>query len=295
MLADDGCDELAAGPPVLDSEIGVEVAARRTIAPDKLPAPLSARRGASVRLYGTSDLVCRARLGEPFLLRRLVPHFGAVQAWRGDPALGDRATPATPDEVARDTWDEATERTLLVAALDDVRGDCSGALWARSDELPDPTLFAPQPVPGELRARLERSVRALPAYRALAKRYAESQSAGSDANAQPPHWERFGGAEPALRAFGNDERQFVTFAASAGGCGDFSGRLWALFEVRGPALGLLNHPGRDDEPAEFVIDAIVDADGDGRIELLAPSVMLRATRGPTVVRDVTPPFHDCGC
>jgi hypothetical protein len=290
-------EELAKGPPVLDSEISGDVAARRMVALDRLAPELAARRGAQVRLYGPTEVVCRARLGEPFLLRRMVAHFGTVQAWRGE--IADIGTvPATPEQVARDTWDEAAERTLLVAALDEVRGDCSEALWARGADLPEPAVFAQQAVSADLRARLERSVRALPAYRALAKTYAEYLKENPlEPNSEAKRWEQFNGDSPLLRAFGNGDRQFVTFGQSVGECGDdFGGSLWALFEVRGQTLRLLNHPGRDDEPSVFVIDVIVDADRDGRIELLAPNLVLRPTDdGPTFVQDVTPPFHDCGC
>ena len=34
----------------------------------------------------------------------------------------------------------------------------------------------------------------------------------------------------------------------------------------------------------------------GRIEVLAPNVVMRPNAdGPTLVQDVTPPVHDCGC
>ena len=148
----------------------------------------------------------------------------------------------------------------------------------------------------------------MPAYVRTAKtfrKYVGDNPTSQDSSTSVLHWEFFGDAEPVFKAWRSKNRQLVSVVADAGWCSGFAGRLWALFEVRGSELRLLNSPGSKDEPEEFNLVSIVDMNHDGLAEVLGgdwrnagepANALLRGTpQGPRLVGDVYAPFHDCGC
>ena len=89
------------------------------------------------------------------------------------------------------------------------------------------------------------------------------------------------------------------YAAGGDGCSEASSELWALFEVRGKDLVLVNDPAR----ADGTPVAIFDSDGDGVIEVVARKRSLNrdlwygvlTTNDTTIVSELGFPFMDCGC
>ena len=100
-------------------------------------------------------------------------------------------------------------------------------------------------------------------------------------------------------------RSFVAYDVEVGGCGDFGGALWAVFEQRGEELVPIGTPGADDLPGAFGVSALFDADADGELEILGrgwanpereADVLVHSVGGRlTLVSDLSPPFHTCGC
>jgi ketosteroid isomerase-like protein len=103
-----------------------------------------------------------------------------------------------------------------------------------------------------------------------------------------------------LPGYADLQRSFVDdFASEGSGCGDFLGQLVAIYEVRAGKPVLVSNP------TEYLrVDAILDSDGDGKIELIgAPEDFSTVTAhltpdgdgGFTPAAAVSFPFNDCGC
>ncbi len=306
VLATAGADVSGDGQILLDGEFdrGV-VTARQLINEERLPPEIKNVKGMAVSLYGKIGVVCSAKLGETFLLRRFTPHFGAVQHWTGvDPgAPDDHQAAALPlEKITQDVWDEGSAGALYAAEIAQSQGDCSKALWAREADRPEPEVFHPEAPSTALKTQLETAVRALPAYRKIAATHAIAR-----ATEEKGPWEYDDGAEPEYLIWKGTNRTLasVRFYVSGDCGGDFDGSLWTLFEIRGDRLLLLNKPDGNDEPSPFFIQGIVDANQDGMPELLGgdwqntrgeSNGMLRlGGNGYEVVRSYYPPFHDCGC
>ena len=86
-------------------------------------------------------------------------------------------------------------------------------------------------------------------------------------------------------------------AHTSGGCGAFNAELSALFEVRqgpfGPEL-VTRFAGQ--EAPESAPEALVDREGDGRVEILFPSAHLRPTGAKDfALEELAVPSFDCPC
>ncbi|MCC7537043.1 MAG: DUF4440 domain-containing protein, partial [Deltaproteobacteria bacterium] len=254
------------------------------------PAEVSAWRGRAVHLYAADGQSCTAHLADLFLLSRVDVHFGTEQRWAGDEdgdGQNDRP-PANNAEIAGSAFGPGM---LLVASLRE-RG-CSG-LWARAADRPAPAIFAQTTTPSDLAARALAAFRATPAWRTLQTEYA------ADGNATPNgRWDEHQRPSHDVRVWEHaaSSRRFVsvTAATSTGGCADFSGQLWALFEA--PSTGsdlVLRSDGAS--PSFLSPAALADVDGDGTPEVVTDSGIARR-RGTawTVTEDVAPENHDCGC
>jgi hypothetical protein len=275
--------ERGVGPPTALST-GVT---RRTL---KDPGASKAWLGRAITLHGPAGAVCAGRIAELALVGRVIPHFGAVQAWdgfEGEPGM-------SPERVAEQAWEMAEGGYLVVGRLDQTVADCKGAHWARATDAAQPRTLAPvQDIPKALRKRAWKAFRRLKGYKAVAKQFpneAQDRTPGM-------RWEQYQSVVT-LDAWGADgvAQVLVARVVAGGGCGGFTGRLWAAFQV-GPKgrLTLLTH---DAEPGEVKpIKSVVDLDGDGTWELLAPETQFRRAGGPIIRQaDQLPlPDHDCPC
>jgi hypothetical protein len=194
---------------------------------------------------------------------------------------------------------------LLVAELNKTDKDCSGALWARAADRPEPAIFVREAAPPELAQRVQQQVRKLPDYRATDREYQRSRKGKAASADNPPDWENFEDATPELWSFRHGDRQLVSYASSVGGCGSFTAALWALFELRDDKLVMIAQSGSGGVSDELVPISIVDVDLDGLPDVLgggwnnvareADTVTRGVSTGLELVRDVAPAFHDCGC
>jgi hypothetical protein len=227
-------DAWAGGPPVLErNRRDLIVRVSRPVDPAKLPAALARLRGTRLRLMDAHGPRCEAAVGDFRLVGRAMVED-----------LGD----------ADEAW--ASTRHLLVAAL---TGGCAGATWARAMALPVPTVAPAEPADKELRKRALDAFRALPASQAIQRRFAVSRIA---------HWTSVG-ATPDVRVMRPPGRPALVSAfieVAEGDCADgFFARLWALWELRGDQLVLVNDP---DPTMSLRPTAAADIDGDGHPALL---------------------------
>jgi nicotinamide mononucleotide adenylyltransferase len=144
------------------------------------------------------------------LLRRETPHFGAVSETERTSATQD-----PPVTVAEAFWMDAVEKTLLVASIDAVDGNCAAALWARHVTQPEPQVFTSAPLPAAWQARATHAVHALPKYQQIAKAYAtklrEMFPDDAERELQAKDWEAFDGMKPTYTFWQYGGRQLVVF------------------------------------------------------------------------------------
>jgi len=285
----------AGGPPTLLSADS-PASAWRPVTQAALPAEMDAWRGRDLVLHGPQG-TCQARIGELALLARVIPHFGSVQSWEGDPAQSLPATPKT--EIAQQIWDLAEGAHVLVGKLtfDPKQPACASATWARSPRAPDPGLLRPlAAVPAALHAKTVDALRQLKGHQELQKAWlAEAPSP------RPRWWDQSGEAQIQVVALAgtNGEPRYVAAQAVAGdGCGAFRGELAAIWQVQGtpeaPVLVLLTDERSQSEPALPV--GAADLDGDGKVEFIGPDRLWRAM-GPLhrEVEKLNVPYLDCPC
>ncbi len=284
VLGTDAGDDLVEGPV---HDLGVH----RTRRAVRAGGPGSAWIGRAVELYGSGGKVCAGKVVDLQVVSRVTPHFGAVQTWQEDGL--------TPQQQAEAAWEMASEGRLLVGRVDAGADACAGARWARAADAPAPTaLQALATVPAWLTAAALKQTRALPGYQAITKGWRSEV-----ADAKGGSWDLYGGATPTVQAFaradGTPAVVLVTMRAGHG-CGDFYGSFWAAYTVDGQALTRISDP---DAPAELgmVSDdafvAVVDADGDGRWELVGKESLHRQD-AKGVLREVLSlpyPYYDCPC
>lgn len=253
-----------------------------------VPAELAAWRGREVHLFDEQGQRCSAHLDELFLLSRVDVHFGTEMTWAGD-TDGDGqpdGPPSTLGEIAGSAYGQGL---LLVASLRE--RTCAG-LWARAADRPAPTVFASRAPSADESTRAVAAFRGLPAWRTLQTDYAADGSATPNGK-----WDEHDGARPVVRTWVHaaSNRQYLTVSgqSSTGGCADFSGHLWAVFEVSGATLVLRSDGAR---PTALVPEAMADVDGDGAPEVITAAGLARR-RGTSwsVVENVAHADLDCGC
>lgn len=253
--------------------------------------PGSAWIGRAVELYASGTRTCAGKVVDLHVVGRVTPHFGAVQTWHDDGL--------TPQQEADAAWEMASEGRLLVARVDAKADGCKGASWARAADAPAPTTLQPMAkVPAWLAAAALKHTRGLPGYRAIQKGW---RSEARDVKGA--HWDRHGDASPEVQAFARADGQpavvLVTMRAGHG-CGDFFGSFWAAYTVEGNTLKRITDP---DTPGDLdfvhgdAFVAVVDADGDGRWELVSRERLHRQDAAG-VLREVLRlpyPYYDCPC
>ena len=294
VISSQPADDWALGPTELVSD-GSPVVVRRAVNVQALSGEVKARLGAPVRLFGDHGVVCTAKLADPALLGRTEPHFGTRQHWAGE--FPDEVTgPMSTAEVAESAWELAADGRLLVARAVPIEGRCEGATWARSATLDAPAVTKVETPAPKLRARALAEFRALPRHREIQQELREHEPLAKS------YWDEFDGAAPTVSIIhpANGKRALIVISATAGiGCGDFFGRLGAVFEVTDPAtfptFQLVTDSLLDGtfEPASP--HAAADLDGDGKLELLVEEGWLGPMSSGATRHGLRVPFLDCPC
>lgn len=127
------------------------VTARKAISPSALPMHLSSRVGQTVSLMGTHGAMCEATVTSLSAVTRLAP---------------DGPTAERDDLSPTHLWESDIADHLLVADLSPLRGDCTGALYAKATG-DARTWTSPSAPTGPQEDVARRAFRALPPYQTL--------------------------------------------------------------------------------------------------------------------------------
>jgi ketosteroid isomerase-like protein len=252
------------------------------VSASKLPADLAAWAGKKMRLYGPSGPVCEATLGSLSLVGRVIPHFGEVARWNGQGELATK--PLSKAQKARAAWELAAGASpngvVLTADLTSVQGDCKPALWAQPAAAAESKVARAEPADAALAKSLLEAFRKLPDHAEIQK---TSETKGP--------WDERGKPEiVTMRHPSGKQVAFISVSVMEG-CGDFEGRLSAAFEVGAAGLQLAGKP----MSALGAPAGAIDADGDGKLEILFKEQLLRGEVGFDRLEGLTIPFLDCGC
>jgi ketosteroid isomerase-like protein len=284
LLSSEVDEGLGRGPLTLASRSG-PAAASRSVDPAQLDESMRTLIGARIEVFGARGAVCRATVGAPVIVHRVVPHFGTVQHWDGE--LGRE--PSDDAQIAADVWELGADGAILAAPLEGE--ECERPLWARLVADHHPKVFTPTLAEGREQVRALSAFRGQPAHHEI---QTDFRSYG------PGHtgpWDSHGTASPMVIRWiePGSGREIVTVTARAGaGCADFFGRMWSLFEVVDGDLVPRTDPSA---PGFYEPRTIIDLNDDGMVEILIEDGLLRAGAdgGLTRVIDVTPPYLDCDC
>ncbi|MFO0646552.1 MAG: hypothetical protein U0326_09965 [Polyangiales bacterium] len=293
-----GNDRWAVLAPVTDGEEWHEgdaqlierteaVVTRANVRRAAVPPALLALDGAEVTLGGRGASTCRATLRGLAVLSRQVVHFGTSQRWDGELPDGTRGPHATPAQIASDAWGQG----MLLVARVEAPANCGEDDYARLASLPASTAFVHENADAALTRRVLERYRALPAWRTLEGQYHDN------GGTRGRRWDEHGDEHPTVtvwHAQGATKRYVVVNATTAvGGCAEFNGSLWAVFEAEGATLTL-----RTDGTTEesFSPIAAVDTDGDGAPEFVLLDGTVKLTEGAyRRSLSIAPPNHDCPC
>lgn len=252
------------------------------VSASRLPPDLAAWSGKKMRLYGAAGQVCEATLGALSLLGRVTPHFGEVAHWNG---TGEPAGPAfSSAQKARAAFNLAATASpnglVLVADLAGAKGDCKQALWAQPESAAVVKMARAEPADAVLTRSALEALRALPDYAEIQK-----------TNDVKGPWDERGKPEVSRMKHPSGKTLVMISVDAVQGCADFQGSLAAVFELTGTRLQLAGKPTSFTRaPA-----AAMDADGDGKLEILFSEHLLRGEAGYDQLDGLTIPFLDCGC
>lgn len=279
------------GKPTLDSHVdGVVVSHRPASA--KLPERLSSAAGKRVRLYDDKGFRCEGELGAPVITQRIAPFEGDTSDGEGEPPAENVADEAS---VADSNWENSIGLSVA-APLTHVRGDCKGALFAKTSEAE--VRLAPAIEPS-----LSVSTRALAALRAsvewkeIQAEYERDVLADptdlAPAEPLPKQWDAYDGGSTEVRVMSTGRATFVWVAARAGeGCGGFNQELAFLFEEKPD--GTLE-PRWIDQLAHLGALRAMVHDANGAPELAFENGYLRSTTDGYVFESTEIQYLGCGC
>lgn len=263
-------DEVGSGAPALLPRESEPVAAWRASADE------DGILGREVRVFTAAGTHCDGTLGPPRLMRRVVPHFGSVQAWNGE-----EGAPYPDAQIAEDIWTMSAEKTLRVA---EVQG-CSEGLWVAAREA-SPQFYTPSAGGGDAAGR---AFQGLPDWRDLQETWSDEFDGDGPWDAAP------GPAPTAFQTWTHQGLRIVTVEGRGGaGCVEFYGRLSGIFDLEGDrAVSRTN----GDSSMELDFLSVVDIDTDGTPEIVVKDGLLRRNASGAYERviDITPPFLDCDC
>lgn len=245
---------------------------RKDVRVASLPQDLRADLGKTVTMMGAHGNMCTARIGAPVAVARIVADGPTADAAEEELDVTARA--------AR-VWESDVADHQLVAALEPVRGDCEGALYAKYAE--DNRTWSAASAPTGPQEQIARSAfRALPQYHDMSEEREEAD------DALPP--------EPTVRTFdaGNVRYYFVSEGEEST-CGVQN-------------VGALFRADRAETPRELELVAVsTELSGDvvgvvhdgtsGEVHVLYTDYELRLRAGHEVDqrRTVRVPFEGCGC
>ncbi len=242
-----------------------------------LPPAQAAWVGKALAGYAVDGTPCAATVKDVVLLVGATPHFSTTMGW-DDPEFNSLGRALTEQERADDIFDWADP--VLAARFE---ASCTPAFFTTDK----PTFFA------ELKASplADQGLAAfakLPEFVALQQEFAAG--GGQGAWTTPDEAKVF--ALPA-----GEHLVAVAAEEAVGGCGDFSGALWALWKVnaKGAWIKLVA------EQTLVMPDAVFDLTGDGSYELYEAahgfSTFERVQRAAdgAMPAAVTFSFNDCGC
>jgi hypothetical protein len=250
-------------------------------------APMAAAWAArALKVYDVEGKACDATVGALKLVAGGTPHFGEVQIWDGDPDMSDDGRRWSQAERARAVW--GMSDPYLVGALA-VSGDCAAVIAV--DPAARTVAYGRTPAdPSDASAAA-----ALAAFRKLPDHASLQADWAASYEGKGP-WE----SSATVTTFKGAGRTFHVVSANEGsGCGDFLGELVAIFEDKGGKPTLLSDPAQ----GFMRVDAIIDTDGDGKLELVGAMSDYRMIVGHFVpdpsgfaaATEVSFPNNDCGC
>jgi ketosteroid isomerase-like protein len=277
------------GAPTLLADGGV-FPTRNGVNLKKLPPELSSWVGRRLRLYGPGGPVCEADVTGLSIVTRVTPHSSEVARWHGDGTMSGEPSraPLSKAEIAESAQsasESADPRaTLLTAELGPPTGDCKTAAWAQAAGSPPAKVAAAEPADAATSAAAIAELRKLPAYGVI-----------QATNDEKGFWDTRG-TTVVSRIHAPGGKELVAVSADfSGECGGFQGSLWAMFELVGdplkPRWQLLGKP-LESAPALL---GVLDAEGDGRTEVLFHEGLLRGPVGLDYLQTLAIPMLDCGC
>ncbi len=281
----DGAQWHEGAPTLVDRGTVVTTRARASSA---VPAELAALAGQAIATSNDGGASCPARLGALAIVSRVDVHFGVEQRWDGQRDDGTTGAPASAAEIARDAWGEGL---LLVAPLEDADA-CASPVYARLASLPAAPFFTATDADAATATQVLAQFRASPAWAALDREMHDSGTEGA-------RWDELDGSHPSVRVWeraGGGGRRFAVVLAVGGdgGCADFHGEMWGVFEIG--AGGALTRIGDAQSGGYFVPLGAADTDGDGLPEWITPrGVVTRAGPDWALTVDVQYVTHDCDC
>ena len=258
--------------------------------PAQIDAGLATRWiGRTVELYGGAG-PCTAEVVDLHLLSWFDIGFDFRGTWFG--------------EIKHETIDAPTRRALLKAAMEhapdadrflaaalkvsDAKA-CDGARWARTGDTQPAKIEAQATVDARLSAAALQRFRAHEGHRALQQRYVAEVDT---TRKQPKHWDNFDGGSPWVKVFASGKQTYVYVGTSVGGCGDFSGDFWVIWQRVGEKWVPIADA---DQVGDFILPALM-IEGDSG-PLFADHTVLIAPNGPVyeVVEDVDVQSYICPC
>lgn len=236
-------------------------------------------KGRELAVYDATGKKCAARIGALELAGGGTPHFGAVQEWEGF----DGEPPWPQAQRARSVYEMGDLKLLGELIID---GGCAPVVIVDAAS-PAKVIGRAPDDPARTKAAID-AFRKLPGYRSLQTDFTADGGSGQWAEV------------PAVATFTDGTRTLVVVSAREGhGCGEFYGRLTGIFEETGGAL----KPLAGTDQSFIDVSAVVDLDGDGKVELLGASddngvsAALFEQRGATFEPSLTVefPYMDCPC
>lgn len=230
------------GTPRLDRAGGDFYIASASLEDDDLGPELAPWKGATVK----TNFDCESRVAGFRIVSMEVPHFGTVQEWKG--GYEGTGPVASDAEIAASVF---TSGHAAVAA--ELATACSGVTAQPADRpaIVDGEKVTDEAVEKAARARFAKidEVVELQAEHRAQKRAGKwwDESIQVDIFKHPSSGKTIASV----------------MADNRGSCGELAASAWVIYEVNGTSLTPL-HQGSP--PAEIV--AAIDADGDGRLELL---------------------------
>jgi hypothetical protein len=243
--------------PVLMSYRESEVVLKKSLT-QATPA-INGWLGQQVALFGEGRQRCVASVKDVYLQGNI---FIDSEAYPFGQEIA--VEPMTDADFAQRAWESG--RVLLVAELNST-GPCEGATFGRLHAQGAPTLARADEVPPVLLQSAMEQFRLLAQYQEIQADYSEYPYPSFEGDASRSIlWESYSDTAPKASLFrASNGRALLSVAVDVwGGCGDFNGSLFALFEVnQDQSLRLLASSTQGINPHE-----LLDVQGDGAFEII---------------------------